>query len=116
MLFVVALLLHLRRLKQEYSFGKGKERLNHLLLIDDLKFHGSNHNETDSLIKVVKIVSRDIGMQFGFDKCPVLKMKRGKQVHCEGIDLGYGVVIEVADEEGHKYLGILEKDDIVKKR
>ena len=32
-----------------------------------------------------------------------------KQVHCEGIDLGDGVV---ADEEGYKYLGILERDNI----
>ena len=39
-------------------------------------------------------------------------MKRGKKIHCEGIDLGDGVVIEEAHEEGYKYLGILERDDI----
>ena len=81
-------------LKQGYSFGKGKERLNHLLFMDDLKLYVSNDNKIDSLVKVVKIVSGDIGMQFGFDKCAVLKMKRGKQIHCEGIDLGDGAVIE----------------------
>ena len=54
-------------------------------------------------------------MQFGFDKCAVLKMKRGKQIHCAGIDLGAGVVIE-ADEEGYKYLGILERDDICQEK
>ena len=43
--------------------------------------------------------------------CCVENGKR-KQVHCEGIDLGDGVVIEEADEEGYKYLGILERDDI----
>ena len=37
--------------------------------------------------------------------------ERGKQFHCEGIDLGDGVVIEDADEEGYKYLRILESDD-----
>ena len=68
----------LRTLKQGYSFGKGKERLNHLLFMDDLKFYGSNDNEIDSLAKVVKIVSGDIGMQFGFGKCATLKMKRKK--------------------------------------
>ena len=68
----------LRTLKQGYSFGKGKERLNHLLFMDDLKFYGSNDNEIDSLAKVVKIVSGDIGMQFGFGKCAALKMKRKK--------------------------------------
>ena len=39
-------------------------------------------------------------------------MTRGKPVHCEGIDLRYGVVIEEADEEGTNYLGILKRDDI----
>ena len=97
LLFVVALIpvtILLRTLKQGYSFGKEKERLNHLLFMDDLKLYGSNDNEIDSLVKVVKIVSGDTGMKFGFHKCAVLKMKRGKQVHCEGIDLGDGVVIE----------------------
>ena len=82
----------------------------------NLKLYGSNDNEIDTLVKVVKIVSGDIGMQFGFDKCAVLKMKRGKQVHCEGIDLGDGVVTEEADEEGYKYLGILERDDICQEK
>ena len=114
LLFVVALIpvtIILRTLKQGYSFEKGK-RLNHLFFRDNLKLHGSNDKEIDSLVKAVKIISGDIGMQFGFDKCAVLKMKRGKQVHCEGIDLGDGVMIEKADEKEYKYLGILKKNDI----
>ena len=55
--------------------------------MDDLKLYGSNEYEIDSLVKVVKIVSGDTEMQFGFDKCAMLKVKRGKQVHCEWIDL-----------------------------
>ena len=73
-------------MKQGYSTGKGKERLNHLLFMDDLKLYGSNDNEIDSLVKVVKIVSGDTGMQFWFDKLAVLKMKRRKKVHGEGTD------------------------------
>ena len=119
LLFMVALIhvtVMLRTLKEGYSFGKGKERLNHLLFMDDLKLYGSNDNEIDSLVKVVNIVSGDIGMQFGFDKCAALKMKRGRQVHCEGIDLGDGAVIEKANDEGCKYLGILERDDICQEK
>ena len=81
MLFLVTLIpvtIILRTLKQEHSFGKGKERLNHLLFMDDLRLFGSNDNEINSLVKVVKIVSGDIGTKYGFDKCVVLKMKRGK--------------------------------------
>ena len=55
-------------------------------------------------------------MQFGFDKCAVLKMKRGKQIHCEGTDLEDGAVIEEADEEGCKYLRIRERDDICQEK
>ena len=114
LLFVVAVIpvtIILRTLKQGYSLEKGK-RLNDLFFMDNLKLHGSNDNEIDSLVKAVKILSGDIGMQFGFDKCAVLKMKRGKQVCCEGIDLGDGVMIEKADEKEYKYLGILDKDNI----
>ena len=118
-LFVVALIpvaIILRKLEQVYLFGKGKERLNRLLFMDDLSLYGSNDNEIDSLVKVIKIVSGDIGVQFGLDKCALLKIKRGKQVHYEGIDFGDGVVIEEADEEGCKYLGILKKDDICQEK
>ena len=58
LLFVVALIpvtIILRTLKQGYSFGKGKERLNHLLFMDDLKLYVSNDNKIDSLVKVVKL-------------------------------------------------------------
>ena len=118
-LFVVALIpvaIILRKLEQVYLFGKGKERLNRLLFMDDLSLYGSNDNEIDSLVKVIKIVSGDIGVQFGLDKCALLKIKRGKQVHYEGIDFGDGVVIEEADEEGCKYLGILERDNICQEK
>ena len=57
LLFAVALIpatIVLRILKQGYSFGKGKERFNHLLFIDNLKLYGSNNNEIDSIVKIVK--------------------------------------------------------------
>ena len=76
--------------------------------MDNPKLCVSKYNEIDSLVNIVKIVSRDIGMQFEFVKYAALKMKRGKQVHFQGIDLGDGAVIEQLDEEGYKYLGILE--------
>ena len=41
-----------------------------------------------------------------------LKIKRTKEIHFESIDLRDGVVIEEADEEGYKYLGILNSADI----
>ena len=69
-----------------------------------------------SLVTLVKIVSGDIAMKFGCDKGAVLKLEREKQVHCEGIDLGDGVVIKEADEEGYKYLGILERHEVFQEK
>ena len=45
LLFVISLIsvtLVLRRMKQGYSFQKGKSKLNHLLFMEDLKLYASN--------------------------------------------------------------------------
>ena len=68
----------LRRLKQGYSFRKGRPRLNYLLFMDDLKLYGSSESDIDSLVRTTKLVTEDIGMSFGIDKCGVLLSKGGK--------------------------------------
>ena len=59
---------------------------------------------------------KDSRIQFGFEECSVLKMKRGKKFHCEDIDFGDGVVIEEANVEGYKYLEILKRDDVTQEK
>ena len=54
--------------------------MNHLLFMDNLKLYGSSQNEIDSLVRTVKIVTKDISMKFGIDKGGVLAMKRGREV------------------------------------
>lgn len=51
----------------------------------------------------------DIGIKFGMAKCIMLKIKREKQLQFEGTDLEEGMVKEQVNQEGHKYLGILER-------
>ena len=104
--------LSLRTPKPRYLFGKGKEKLNYLLFTDDLKLYDSRDNDIDSLVGSVKIVSSDIGVESAMHKCGLLKIERGKQVRCEGIDLGEGMMIEEANQEGYKYRGILEREDV----
>ena len=58
--------------------------------MDNLKVYGSNHNKTDSLVRTVEIVTKDIGMKFGIDKNGVLAMNRGKKVECNEIELENG--------------------------
>ena len=54
---LIPLTLVLRRLKQGYSFQKGKSKLNHLLFMDDLKLYGSNQNQNkiNSLVRTIEI-------------------------------------------------------------
>ena len=52
-------------------------------------------------------------MAFGVSKCAVLSMKRGKRVGCHGIKLPNREEMGEPDDEGYKYLGVLELDDIM---
>ena len=54
------------------------------------------------LLKKLKIVSKNIGMNFRIDKYVVLAMMRGIKVECKGIDLGEESIIQSADDEGCK--------------
>ena len=100
----------LHKAKAGYSLCDVK--INHLLFMDDLKMFAKNKKETDSLVSTVQLVSHDIGMQFGVQKCGVTVMKRAKLVTSEGIVLANGENIKAVDSKGYKYLGILELDKI----
>ena len=51
-------------------------------------------------------------MRFGIDKCVVLAMCRFKEPEYEWITIGSGEVIGKTDDDGYKYLGIIERTDI----
>ena len=64
-----ALTLVLRKVKAGYDPGDGKEMINHLLFMDDLKKpYGKNENQIDSLVPSVRIVAEDMPMEFGIPK------------------------------------------------
>ena len=66
------------------------------------------------LIQTVRIVSKDIGMKFGIDKCAVLVLKPGRLAQSEGIRLPDETTIRATREsEGYKYLGVLEADGML---
>ena len=90
-----------------------KIKRNHLLFMDDLKLFGKNEKQVDTLVKTVRIFSHDIGMEFGISKCAVLIMNRGKLCTSEGIVLSDKQVIRgLQQDDGYKYLGILEAGDM----
>ena len=106
----------LRQVNAGYRFSGSREKVNHLLFMDDLKLYGSCDEELESVVGVVKIFSDDVGMKFGFDKCGVLVVEKGVKKKCEGIELPGGEMIKEIDENGYKYLGVLEAEGIFGER
>ena len=84
-----------------------------LLLRNDIKLFAKSEEQLDYLIKSVKQYSDDIKMEFGLDKCAVIKMERGKRKSFSGIMLPDGGKFDDVEEGGYKYLGILEADKIL---
>ena len=65
LVFVLALIplsLILRKVKAAYKFSEGKEKINHLLFMDDLKLYSRNEKGLNSLVQTVGVFSKDIGM------------------------------------------------------
>ena len=51
-------------------------------------------------------------MEFGLDKCKVLVVKDGKQVRSDGVELPRVEVMKDVDENGYKYLGVLQAENV----
>ena len=82
--------------------------------MDDLKLYSKSKRALDSLIQTVQIFSKDIGMQLGIDKSAILVMKKGKIVKSDGIELPNEEVIKSLEErQSHKYLCVLETDEVM---
>ena len=107
---MVPLTLVLRKLKEGYTMGQ--TRINHTLIMDDLKMFGKSEGEMESLVNTVHAVSDDSDMEFGIKKCDVLNMKRGNVMTCEGIELPNSMTMKVVESKGCRYLGILKLDEV----
>ena len=95
-----------------YEFSGSKIKINHLSFTDDLKLYTRNEKELDSLVQTKRVFSKDIGMEFGIEKCAMLVIEKGKTVKSISIELPDGTVIKSLQEGvSYKYLGILEQKD-----
>lgn len=58
-----------RKIRPSYG-TRDKNKVNHLLYMDDLKLHvyGKSKNDIEKIIHTVRIFSDDIGMEFWLDK------------------------------------------------
>ena len=103
-------------MKAAYEFSESKEKINHLLFMDDLKLYSRSDKELNSLVQTVHVFSENIGMEFGIEKCVMLVMEKGKiEVSC--IELLDGKVIKSLQEgQSYKCLGILEADKFLEEK
>ena len=116
LLFIIAMmpLNHiLRKCKAGYKLSRSQEKVNHLMYMDDIKLFAKNEKELETLIHTVRIYSRDIGMEFGREKCTMLVMKSDKRQLTDGMELPNKDKIKtLLENETYKYLGILEAETI----
>ena len=97
LVFVLALIplsLILRKAKAPYEFSESRDKINHLVFMDDLKLHSRSEKGLDSLAQTIRAFSEDIGVEFGIEKCAMLVMEKGKIVKSVGIELQDGKVIK----------------------
>ena len=90
LLFIITMMpldhIH-RKCTTRYKLSQSKEKINHLMYMDDIKLFVKNEKEQETLIHVVRIYSQDIGMEFVMGKCAMLVMKSGKRHLTEGMEL-----------------------------
>ena len=109
--------LDFKKAKAAHEFSESKEKINHLLFMDDLKLYSRSEKGLDSLVQTVRVFSEDIGMEFGIEKCAMLVIEKGKIVKSVGIELPDGKVIKSLQEgESYKYLRILEADKFLEQK
>ena len=118
LLFVMVMMplsILLRKEKFGYQFDSFTT-INHLFFMDDLKLYGKNERELRELMRIVSMYSKDIGMEFGFEKCAMLSIKSGVKTKSEGIEVPSGEMIREVGEEGYKYLGVLQECKVKNKQ
>jgi len=111
LLFVMCLFpltLLLRQLNK--GFVIDDETVSHVLYLDDLKLYAKSEDDMVSLVNTVRIFSTDIRIDFGFEKCATLSMRRGNVADCEGIELPSGIIRALPIGSSYKYLGVLEAE------
>ena len=68
--------------------------------MDDLKTYAKNDEKQTGLLRTIKSLSGDIGMEFGLDKCVKATFKRGQLADSSNIEFDVNTVIQDVEKEG----------------
>jgi hypothetical protein len=81
--------------------------------VDDLKLLSRSKEDVENEISIVKAISKDINMNFGFQKCAKICLKKGRVQKKTYIKSTFEKDIKELDpRKAYKYLGIEESHDI----
>ena len=80
--------------------------------MDHLKLCDKTGRELQLLVQRVQIISKDIGKEFGMDKCRTVRSKKGENCDMEDIEMLDGQQMKQVEESGYKYLGIIQGSEI----
>ena len=81
---MILLTLVLKQTKASYEVKKGGEKINQLLLMDDLKLFVKNQDQIDSLVNTVKMFQKIPKWSLGYKSVELLITKRRKAFKSEG--------------------------------
>jgi hypothetical protein len=114
LLFIMAMApisSRLNLMKKGYEMERGERMISHLLYMDDIKLYSKTKEGMTSMVNTLKMISSDIGMEFGLDKCARLSMKAGKISEEGDLPMYDGTAIKELDSDrSYKYLGIPQTD------
>lgn len=81
-------------------------KISHLMYMDDIKLYTSSETQMKQLLKITENISKDIGMEFGMNKCKTLHIERGKWKNTLAKDtLNNEIMDTLKQTETYKYLG-----------
>ena len=85
--------------------------------MDDLKLYGQDDKELDKLLEIVHSFSKDIGMEFGLDKCAKCTIKKGKKTKSPDKEIEEGkFIVDLESDTTYTYLGIEENATLEHKK
>ena len=99
--------------------GQRDTKINHLFFVDDLKTYAQDEMGAKLQLELISKFTKDIGMEFGKDKCAHVYVHKGKRKSIgEKFSIKEMEIDELEEGERYKYLGqdeCIGYDDMINK-
>ena len=100
---------YIRSTEQHNITCHRNEKITHSLYVDDLKTYHKSRNKAAVTSTTIKSMFRDIGFEWGLQKCPAVEVNRGKLTEGGNLTLSKEQSIQIMSKDDHyKFLGTVE--------